>query len=141
MGHVSTYLNFAGTTEEAFAAYGQIFGTTVTSLTRFSDMPDIPVTPEERSLVLNMAMPIHAGHVIMGSDMVPSMGHTLTIGNNTTIMLEVDSREQADAYFAALCEGGDERQRDGMADMFWGAYWGTCLDRFGVRWMINHTAH
>jgi len=109
-------------------------------LTRFSDMPDIPVTPEERSLVLNMSMPIHAGHVIMGSDMVPSMGHTLKVGNNTTIVLDVDSRDQADAYFAALCEGGDERQRDGMADMFWGAYWGTCLDRFGVRWMINHTA-
>jgi uncharacterized glyoxalase superfamily protein PhnB len=22
--------------------------------------------------------------------------------------------------------------------MFWGATWGTCLDRFGVRWMFNY---
>jgi PhnB protein len=27
----------------------------------------------------------------------------------------------------------------GIQDMFWGSYWGTCLDRFGVRWMFNCT--
>jgi PhnB protein len=25
-----------------------------------------------------------------------------------------------------------------MADMPWGAYWGVTLDRYGIRWMINH---
>jgi len=24
-----------------------------------------------------------------------------------------------------------------MADMPWGAYWGSFEDRFGIRWMIN----
>jgi uncharacterized glyoxalase superfamily protein PhnB len=24
--------------------------------------------------------------------------------------------------------------------MPWGAYWGVCLDRFGVRWMFSFTA-
>ena len=141
MGHVSTYLNFAGNTEEAFAYYGTIFGTSVATLSRFSDMPDIPVAPEESSLILNMSMPIHAGHIIMGSDMVPSLGHAVRIGNNTTVVLETDSREQADAYFAALSDGGDEQQRQGMGDMPWGAYWGVCLDRFGIRWMINYTTN
>jgi len=141
VGHVSTYLNFAGNTEEAFAYYGFIFGTSVATLSRFADMPDIPVAPHETSLILNMSMPIHAGHVIMGSDMVPSLGHTLRIGNNTTVVLDTDSREQADVYFAALSAGGDDQQRQGMDDMPWGAYWGVCLDRFGIRWMINHTTH
>lgn len=141
MGHVSMYLNFAGTTEEAFAYYGTVFGTSVATLSRFSDMPDIPVATDETSLILNMSMPIHAGHVIMGSDMVPSLGHTLKIGNNTTVVLDTDSREQADAYFAALSDGGDAQQRQSMGDMPWGAYWGVCLDRFGIRWMITHTSH
>ena len=26
-----------------------------------------------------------------------------------------------------------------MADMPWGAYWGVILDRYGIRWMFNHT--
>jgi hypothetical protein len=25
-----------------------------------------------------------------------------------------------------------------MADMPWGAYWGVTLDRYGIRWMVNH---
>jgi uncharacterized glyoxalase superfamily protein PhnB len=26
-----------------------------------------------------------------------------------------------------------------MADMPWGAYWGVVLDRYGIRWMVNHS--
>jgi PhnB protein len=26
-----------------------------------------------------------------------------------------------------------------MADMFWGAYWGMCEDRFGINWMVGFT--
>ncbi len=25
-----------------------------------------------------------------------------------------------------------------LQDMFWGAYFGSCPDRFGINWMINH---
>jgi PhnB protein len=24
-----------------------------------------------------------------------------------------------------------------LADMFWGSYWGTCQDKYGIRWMFN----
>ena len=27
-----------------------------------------------------------------------------------------------------------------MADMFWGDYYGSFRDKFGVEWMINHHA-
>jgi uncharacterized glyoxalase superfamily protein PhnB len=27
------------------------------------------------------------------------------------------------------------------SDMPWGAYWGVILDRYGIRWMVNHTRH
>jgi PhnB protein len=27
-----------------------------------------------------------------------------------------------------------------MQDMFWGAYFGSCTDRFGVMWMVNCAA-
>jgi hypothetical protein len=26
-----------------------------------------------------------------------------------------------------------------MADMPWDSYWGVILDRYGIRWMVNHT--
>lgn len=139
MGRVSTYVNFAGTTEEAFRYYETVFATTITSLTRFSDMPFIPVAADEATLVMNVQLPIHAGHLLMGSDMLASLGHTIQVGNNTTIVLETESREQADAYYQALQAGGDEQQCQPMGDMPWGAYWGVCLDRFQIRWMISYT--
>ena len=39
MARVNTYLNFQGQTEEAFGFYAKTFGTEVTMLSRYSDMP------------------------------------------------------------------------------------------------------
>src|ERR1035441_7419604 len=94
MAKVNTYLNFDGKTEEAFNFYGSVFGTQITSpITRFGDMPADPnmpaLTDTEVTQVMHMALPILAGHVLMGTDMLASMGHQLRIGNNTTISLEI----------------------------------------------------
>ena len=71
----------------------------------------------------------------MGTDMLESMGHKLKIGNNVTINLEPDSKEETDRLFKALSEGASDIAP--MQDMFWGDYWGCCLDKFGIRWMFN----
>ena len=142
MSRVSTYLNFQGNTEEAFTFYKSVFGTDYTvPPMRMGVVPSDPSMPElsdaEKQMIMHIELPILAGHSLMATDMVESMGHKLIIGNNTTINLEPDTREETDRLFAALSEGGPESDRAPMADMFWGAYWGCCLDRFGVRWMFN----
>jgi len=140
MARVNTYLNFQGTTEEAFNSYSKIFGTEITMITRYSDMPGAgpgELPSNEQSLVLHAELPILAGHVLMATDMLRSMGQETRIGNNTTICLDVDSREEADRLYGGLSEGGSEGSP--MADMPWGAYWGVVLDRYGIRWMVNHT--
>ncbi len=139
MARVCTYLNFMGNAQEAFEFYASVFHTEyLTAPIHFGDVPGPEgLSPEESAMVLNVALPILDGHVIMGTDMLASMGHQLRIGNNTTIVLETDSREQADEFYDALSVGSSEGQA--MGDMFWGAYWGCFLDRFGVRWMISHT--
>ena len=140
MSRVSTYLNFMGDTEEAFAFYGSVFGTEPSvPIMRMGDMPAPPGVPElaehERSLVMHVELPILDGHVLMGTDMLESMGHTLRIGNNTTLNLEPDSKEEAERLFAALSEGGSDTV--GLDPMPWGSLWGVTLDRFGIRWMFN----
>jgi PhnB protein len=140
MSRVSTYLNFMGDTEEAFAFYGSVFGTEPSvPIQRMGDMPAPPGVPElsehERSLVLHVELPILAGHVLMGTDMLESMGHTLRIGNNTTLNLEPDSKDEAERLFAALSDGGSDTV--GLDPMPWGSLWGVTLDRFGIRWMFN----
>ena len=98
MAQVNTYLNFQGQAEEAFALYAKTFGTQVTMLTRFSDMPAGPaeLPADERNLVLHAELPILGGHLLMATDMLRSMGQQTRIGNNTTLCLDVGNREDAD---------------------------------------------
>jgi PhnB protein len=140
VAQVNTYLNFQGQAEEAFTFYAKAFGTEITMLSRYSDatgMGPEAVPPEEQNLVMHAELPIVAGHVLMATDMLHSMGQETRIGNNTTLCLDVDSKEEADRLYGVLSEGGSEGSP--MADMPWGAYWGVILDRYGIRWMINHT--
>jgi PhnB protein len=140
MERVSTYLNFMGKTEEAFDFYREVFGTEFRApISRMGDMPSGPGMPPlsdaEKMMVAHIELPILGGHILMGTDMMESMGHQLRVGNNTTINLELDDRAETDRLFAKLSEQSSEMAA--LQDMPWGAYWGTCLDRFDIRWMFN----
>lgn len=141
MASVSIYLNFAGNAEEAFNTYKNIFGNEFSApIMRMGDMPTPPGMPalsdSDKSKVMHVALPILGGMQIMATDVLESMGHKLVEGNNVTISLNPDTKEEADRLYAELSKGGS----DGVAphDEFWG-YWGTCKDRFGIRWMFNIT--
>jgi len=139
MAYVSIYLNFQGNAEEAFNHYKKIFGTEFsTPLMRMGDAPPREGAPAlsdaEKTKVMHVALPILGGLQIMATDMLESMGHKLVEGNNFTISLSPDTKEEADKLYAALSEGGADAVPP--HDEFWG-YWGTCKDRFGIRWMFN----
>lgn len=140
MASVSIYLNFQGNAAEAFNFYKSVFKTEfVAPIMYMKDMPSQEGMPKlsekEQNAVMHAALPILGGTVIMATDMLESMGHKLVVGNNTTISLNPDSKEETDRLFNALSEGGSEIAP--MRQEFWG-YWGCCLDRFGIRWMFNY---
>jgi PhnB protein len=140
MARTSTYLNFMGKTEEAFLFYRSVFGTEFNGeVHRMGSVPPAPGMPAlseaEKKLVMHVELPIVGGHVIMGTDALESMGHSLTFGNNVSINLEPDTRAETARLFEALGAGGNVTMP--LTDMFWGAYFGTLVDRFGVLWMFN----
>jgi PhnB protein len=140
MARVSTYLNFKNQTEEAFNFYKTVFGTEfMGTVTRFSDIPPQegapPMPDSAKNLIMHVALPTLGGHVIMGTDAPEEMGFKLNQGNNVYINLEPDTRAEADKLFAALSAGGKVEMA--MQDMFWGDYFGSCVDKYGVQWMIN----
>ena len=139
MSKVSIYLNFMGDTEEAFNFYKGIFGGEFSSpIQRMGDIPmeGAPPLPEnEKDKVMHVALPILDGTEIMGTDMLESMGMVRKLGNNTTISLQPDSLEETKRLYSALSDGGSEKED--IKKMFWGAWWGVCLDKYGIRWMFN----
>jgi len=140
MGKVSTYLNFNRNTEEAFNFYKQVFGGEFTGgISRFSDIPpstDNPPLPEsDRNLVMHVVLPITGGHNLMGTDAPESMGFKVNFGNNVYINLGPDTRNETKRLFDAISKGGKVEMD--LQDMFWGDYYGSLEDKFGVHWMFN----
>lgn len=140
MARVSTYLNFPRTTEAAFRFYRTVFGGDFNGpIHRFSEVPPAPGQPpmpeEDKNLVMHVELPILAGHVLMGTDAPESMGFRLVTGTNNYINLEPDTRAEAERLFHALAEGGQIEMP--LQEMFWGAYFGSLRDRFGIQWMVN----
>ena len=140
MARVSTYLNFPRTTEKAFEFYRSVFGTQFDGpISRMGEAAPTPGQPPlseaDQNLVLHIALPILAGHVLMGTDAPESMGFTVSHGNAVSINLEPDTRAETKKLFDALAQGGKVEMP--LQDMFWGALFGSLVDRFGVRWMFN----
>lgn len=142
MADVSVYLYFVDQTEAAFAFYKGVFGTDyVVEPMRYGMMPGGeggPELPDEiKDLIANVQLPILGGHVLMGSDSPALFGNNMVVGNNVQICLRPDSREEADALFAALVDGGTVDKA--MEDQIWGDYYGELADKWGIKWIIAQT--
>lgn len=141
MASVSTYLNFPGNTEEAFNYYksvfgGEFFGTGITRFREVPQMPDSPPMPAE-SLdgVMHVELRILNCHNLMGTDAPASIGLNVIFGNNNAINLQPDTRKETKELFDKLSAGGKVSMD--LQDMFWGDYFGSCYDKYGVQWMFN----
>jgi PhnB protein len=132
---VNPYLNFDGNAEEAIRFYQSVFGGEL-FVQKMSEAPGTEsLSDEEKNRVMHVAIPIGDGQFLMASDIIPSAGHVLNMGNNNYISVTTDSREEADRLFNGLSAGGKIEMP--MADMFWGDYFGSFVDKFGVCWMIS----
>ncbi len=137
MKTVNVYLNFDGNCEEAFTFYQSVLGGEL-QVNKFSEMPENPEHPmkeEDKNKVMHVSLPVSKETVLMGSDTMPGYGPPFVLGNNFSISVHPESREEADRIFAGLSSGGNATMP--MADAFWGSYFGMLTDKFGINWMVN----
>ena len=137
---IHPYLNFEGKTEEAFRFYEKALGGKLTEIHRFGSMPQqggFTLTPEQKALVMHVGLELPDGQMIMASDTIAGMGPARVEGNNISISVHPDSKPEADRVFNALADGGSITMP--IADQFWGDYFGSLTDRFGINWMVNYS--
>jgi PhnB protein len=137
---IHAYLNFDNETEAAFRFYESVLGGKLTEIYRFGAMPleaGFELTSEQKNLVMHVGLELPGGQMIMGSDTLPGMGPARVEGNNFSISVHPDNRQEADRVFGALAQGGTITMP--IADQFWGDYFGSLTDRFGVNWMVNYS--
>jgi PhnB protein len=141
MATVGTYLNFPRNTEKAFKFYKSVFGGKFTGegIMRMGSVPpqegQPPISEKDKNLVMHVGLPILGGHLLMGTDAPKSMGFTVKKGNNSYICLSPDTKAETKRLFDALSAKGKVTME--LQDMFWGSYYGSCTDKFGVQWMFD----
>lgn len=140
MATMNPYLNFNGNTEEAFNFYKSVFGGEFAMLQRFKDVKDAPgcssIPANDHEKIMHIALPIGKGNMLMATDVLPSLGQPEVAGNNISISLSPETKEEADKLFNGLSAGGQVIMP--LSDAFWNAYFGMCIDKFGIQWMVNY---
>ncbi|GAB3258769.1 VOC family protein [Larkinella harenae] len=137
MARFNPYLNFNGNTEEAFNFYKSVFGGEFAMLLRFKDTPEADkVSAEEADKIMHIALPLSKDTVLMATDALESMGQKLVVGNNFSISISTDTKDEANRLFSALSDGGLVDMP--LEDTFWGDYFGALTDRFGIQWMVSY---
>lgn len=138
MATVNTYLNFNGNCEDAFNFYKSVFGEEFTYIGRFGEMPPQegmpPMSESDKNKIMHVSLPI-GRTILMGSDTSGDWAPTFVQGNNFSVSINPESKEEADKLFNGLSVGGQVTMP--MADTFWGAYFGMFTDKFGINWMVN----
>ncbi|MDE0393438.1 MAG: VOC family protein [Gammaproteobacteria bacterium] len=133
---LNMHLTFDGNCREAFDLYRSVFGGEFGDLQTYADgPPDMPPVDGVETLVMHVSLPMGSS-MLMGADRNPGSSPTLAVGNNFSVAVEAQSRKHCDEVFAQLSAGGKVTMP--LQDMFWGAYFGSCTDRFGINWMINY---
>lgn len=135
---LNTYLKFDGNCREAFEFYRSVFGGEFSICSTFADGPPEMNVPEaEKDLVMHVSLPVGSS-VLMGSDSCSiTPNPPPQVGTNFSISIAPHSKEECDDLFTKLSVDG--RVGMPMQETFWGAYFGTVTDQFGINWMINFT--
>lgn len=139
MAQVNAYLTFNGNCGDAFTFYREVFGTEFQNFSRFGDMPaeeGNTLSDPDRDKIMHVSLPISQETILMGSDTGEGHNAGFVEGNNISLSINTDSREEADRLFNGLSAGGKITMP--LAETFWGAYFGMWSDKFGIHWMVNY---
>ncbi len=132
---LNTYLTFDGNCREAFEFYRSVFGGEFDTIDTFGNAPaDTPLPEGEAERIMHVSLTIGSS-VLMGSDRSTQFAPPPVVGDNFSISIAAETREQCDAFCAKLSEGGTVTMP--LSEQFWGSYFGMCKDRFGVNWMVS----
>ena len=98
------------------------------------DDPNCQVDKSELNNIMHISLPI-GNTMLMGSDAGGEWAKGITEGNNFSVSINADSKDEADRLFNALSAKGKVTMP--MNKTFWDSYFGMFTDQFGIHWMVS----
>ena len=140
MAKINPHINFNGNAEEAFTFYKSVFGGEFTKVIRFKDIAsaEFPVAKKEENKIMHITLAIGKNGKLMANDVPESLGRTNENENRSKIVVNTESKQEADKLFSGLSVGGQIEAPIG--DGPWGSYFGCFRDKYGIEWIVEYEA-
>jgi PhnB protein len=130
---LNPYISFRGNARQAMEFYRDVFGGELRVNTFGEYGSDDPSTANQ---VMHAMLETPSGYAIMAADTPPNM--TVTPGDNITVSLSGDDAAELRGYWEKLSASGKVSMP--LEKQIWGDEYGSCVDQFGIQWMVNITA-
>jgi PhnB protein len=138
MTTINPWINFNGNAEEAFTFYKSVFGGEFSKVVRFKDIAsaEFPVAEKEENKIMYIALPLGNSNMLIANDVPEVLGRVNENENRSKILVNTESKEEAERLFHNLSVGG---QVEGpIGDSPWGSYAGAFRDKYGIEWIIEY---
>ncbi len=131
---IEPYIAFNGNCREAIEFYSKALNAKPVIIT-YQDMPEtaFPITDEIKNLVLHANLNIGPNQIMM-CDVMP--GNEVLIGNNISISLLSNDKEELKNWFDQLSEGGNILMP--LEETFFSKLFGFFSDKFGILWQVSY---
>ena len=133
MARIDSYLIFNGNCREAMIFYKECLGGELTFQTNGESPLSEKMPQKMKDCILHSTL-TKGSLVLMGSDMIPEEG--LIKGNAVSLVLHCSSEEEIRNCYKKLSKGGQATHP--LEDTFWGALFGSLIDRYGNHWLLNY---
>ena len=133
---INPYLYFDGNCEKAFKFYASVFGKKISHISKYKDVPKSgkDIFQESDEKIMHVTLPLSNEIRLNGSD--NSLAYKERVGYKTfSLIIHADNKEEVDRLFTELSQNGAIKVPVGFT--FWGAYYGQCIDQFGINWKIT----
>ncbi len=129
---VTPYLSYNGNCEAAFKFYAQALDATIDVMMTYESAPaGMPIPPDWKQKIMYGRLEVDGG-VIMASDAPPDRFRP---AQGFSVSLLIENPAEAERRFEALSAGGSVTVPFGKT--FFARGFGTCVDQFGIPWMVN----
>ena len=104
---------------------------------RFKDIAsdEFQVSEKEENKIMYISLPIGNNTTLTANDVPEVLGTVNEHENRSKILVNTQSREEADRLFNGLSVGGEVEGT--MGDSPWGTYAGMFRDKYGIEWIIE----
>ncbi len=127
---LNPYISFQDTARDAMEFYRSVFGGNLTMNT-FGEYGAQGTPAADK--IMHAMLETDSGFTLMASDTPEGMEYRP--GRNISVSLSGDDEPELRGYWEKLADGGTVEMP--LEKQMWGDYFGSCVDRFGISWMVN----